>query len=343
MPATVRKFVIAVVKLGLLLALLIAIGGVVAWRQFEAFANAPAGAPAGGTLVVAPGDSFVQVLGKLRAAGVTSGHDLAWKALATRMQALPRLQVGEYALDPRLTPRAIIEKLVRGDVVRHRFTIVEGWSMRDLRAAIDRDAVLDDDIASLDDAGLMAALGRADVPAEGRFLPETYLFTRGETALSLLDQAADAMDVALADAWNARSADTPLESPEQLLTLASIIEKETGKASERPEIAGVFVRRLRLGMKLQTDPTVIYGLGTAFDGNLRRVHLRTDTPFNTYTRFGLPPHAIAMPGRAALMAAAQPLEGETLFFVARGDGSHQFSRTYAEHRAAVVRYQLGGR
>ena len=343
MPAFVRKFFRLVVRLGLLAALLLTIGGYFAWRHFEAFADTPAGAPEGSTLRVERGDSFVQVLGKLRAAGVTTGHDLEWKALAARMQALPRIQVGEYALEPTLTPRGILGKLTRGDVIRYRFTIVEGWSMRDLRAALARDPVLDDDAASMDDAQLMTALGRAGVPAEGRFLPETYVFTRGETSLALLDRAADAMDAALAEAWAARREDTPLESPEQLLTLASIIEKETGKASERPEIAGVFVRRLRMGMRLQTDPTVIYGLGAAFDGNLRRVDLETDTPFNTYTRFGLPPHAIAMPGRAALMAAAQPLDGETLYFVARGDGSHQFSRTYAEHREAVRRYQLGGR
>lgn len=343
MPAFIRKFVRFVVKLGLLFALLLAVGGYFAWRHFAAFADAPAAAPEGSTLLVERGDSFVQVLSKLRAAGVTAGHDVEWKALATRMQALPRLQVGEYALAPTLTPREIIEKFTRGDVIRYRFTIVEGWSMRDLRAALSRDAVLEDDVAPIDDAELMTALGRAGVPAEGRFLPETYLFTRGETAVALLDQAADAMDAELADAWAARRDDTPLQSPEQLLTLASIVEKETGKASERPEIAGVFVRRLRIGMRLQTDPTVIYGLGAAFDGNLRRRDLETDTPFNTYTRFGLPPHAIAMPGRAALMAAAQPLDGETLYFVARGDGSHQFSRTYGEHLQAVRRYQLGGR
>ena len=260
-----------------------------------------------------------------------------------QMQALPRIQVGEYALDPALSPRALLTKLTRGDVVRYRFTLVEGWSMRDLRAAIARDPVLEDDIAGLDDASVMAALGRADVPAEGRFLPETYLFTRGERASDVLEQAAEAMDRALGEAWEARRPDTPLQSADELLTLASIIEKETGKASERPEIAGVFVRRLRLGMRLQTDPTVIYGLGAAFDGNLRRIDLVTDTPFNTYTRSGLPPHPIAMPGRAALMAAARPLDGDTLFFVARGDGSHHFSRTYAEHRQAVRRYQLGGR
>lgn len=343
MRSLFRKLFGFLLKLGLLLALLAVVGGWFAWRHFEAFADAPAGAPEGTTIVVARGDSFVQVLGKLRAVGITSGHDLEWKLLATRMKALPRIQVGEYAIDPSLSPRALIGKLVRGDVIRHRFTIVEGWSMRDLRVAIGRHGVLEDDVAGIDDAALMDALGRAGVPAEGRFLPETYLFTRGEAASAVLDQAADAMDAALAEAWAARQDDLPLSSPEELLTLASIIEKETGKASERPEIAGVFVRRLNIGMRLQTDPTVIYGLGAAFDGNLRRVDLQTDTPFNTYTRFGLPPHPIAMPGRAALMAAAGPLDGETLYFVARGDGSHHFSRTYAEHREAVRRYQLGGR
>jgi UPF0755 protein len=215
--------------------------------------------------------------------------------------------------------------------------------MRDLRAAIARDAVLVDDVAALDDAALMAKLGREGVPAEGRFLPETYLFTRGDRASQLLRRANRAMDRALAEAWEGREDGLPIRSPEELLVLASIIEKETGKAEERPEIAGVFVRRLRLGMRLQTDPTVIYGLGDAFDGNLRRRDLETDTPFNTYTRHGLPPTPIAMPGRAALEAAARPLPGDSLYFVSRGDGSHVFSRTYDEHRAAVRRYQRGGR
>ena len=343
MLSTLRKLFGFLVKLGLLLALLAAVAGYFAWQHYRGFAGTPVGGTPAATLVVERGDSFAQVLDKLRAAGVATGSDLEWKALATEMQAHPRIQVGEYALDAALTPRQIIDKLIVGDIIRHRFTIVEGWSMRDLRAALGRHDVLEDDVRTLDDAALMAKLDRAGVPAEGRFLPETYLFTRGDGALSVLDQAADAMDAALAEAWAARAADTPLRSPEELLTLASIVEKETGKASERPEIAGVFARRLELGMRLQTDPTVIYGLGAAFDGNLRRVDLETDTPFNTYTRFGLPPHPIAMPGRAALMAAAQPLEGETLFFVARGDGSHHFSRTYPEHRDAVRRYQLGGR
>jgi len=325
-------------------ALVLVVGaGVLAWRHFEAFRTAPAGAPEDARLVVERGDGFATILGKLRALGVVVGHDLEWKLLAARMEALPRLQAGEYALSPALSPEAILRKLVEGDVVRYRFTLVEGWSMRDLRAAIARDPVLEDDVGGLDDGALMARLGRSGVPAEGRFLPETYQFVRGDAASEVLRRAAEAMDAALAEAWSARRADLPLDTPEQLLTLASIIEKETGQARERPEIAGVFVRRLRIGMRLQTDPTVIYGLGAAFDGNLRRRDLQADTPFNTYTRAGLPPHPIALPGRAALMAAAQPLDGETLYFVARGDGSHAFSRTYAEHREAVRRYQLGGR
>ncbi len=339
MRVFLRKLLLFVVLFGLLAGGL----GLWAWQHFQDFSVSPAGAEDDTSVVVARGDSFVQVLRKLRAAGVDAGHDLEWKLLATRTGALPSLQVGEYALSAALSPTDILRKLMTGDVIRYRFTIVEGWSMRDLRAALARHPVLEDDVAGLDDAALMARLDREGVAPEGRFLPETYVFSRGERAMGVLRQAAKAMDVALARAWAARQDDLPLKSPEDLLTLASIIEKETGKASERPEIAGVFVRRLRIGMRLQTDPTVIYGLGAAFDGNLRRRDLETDTPFNTYTRGGLPPTPIAMPGEAALMAAAQPLDGRTLYFVAKGDGSHQFSNNYAEHLRAVRRYQLGGR
>lgn len=325
--------------LGLLLLLLAVVLAV--WR-FEQFRSSPAAAPAG-ILLIERGDGFSDVLAKLRSQGMRAGWDLEWTLLAWRMGALPQLQVGEYALDPALTPEALIGQWMRGEVLRHRFTLVEGWSMRDLRAALAADPVLLDDISPHDDVALMRQIGRSGVPAEGRFLPETYLFVRGDTASALLSRAAAAMDRELAEAWAQRLPDLPLQSPEELLILASIIEKETGKAGERRRIAGVFVRRLELGMKLQTDPTVIYGLGAAFDGNLRRRDLRTDTPWNTYTRHGLPPTPIAMPGIAALRAAADPEPGEDLFFVARGDGSHHFSRTYAEHRNAVRRYQLGGR
>ncbi len=312
-----------------------------AWQRYQGFADTPI-ALAGSERIIAVerGDGFQDILDKLRAAGITEGHDLEWKVLAQEMQVVSRLQVGDYAIRHGITPRELLEKLESGQVIQHRFTIVEGWSLRELRAALARDEVLVKHAADLDDQALMAALDRAGQHPEGRFLPETYHYTRGMTDLDLLRRAALAMDKAVADAWGARAAGIPIDSPEQLLTLASIIEKETGKASERPEIAGVFARRLRLGMRLQTDPTVIYGMGSQYDGNIRRSDLTTDTPYNTYTRAGLPPTPIAMPGREALFAAANPAAGDTLYFVSRGDGSHVFSATLAEHNRAVACHQL---
>jgi UPF0755 protein len=189
----------------------------------------------------------------------------------------------------------------------------------------------------------MARLGAGGMHPEGRFLPETYHYTRGLTDLDVLRRTYTAMQTALEAAWRKRAADVPLKTPYEALILASIVEKETGVAAERPQIAGVFARRLRLGMLLQTDPTVIYGLGSAFDGNLTRRHLETPTPYNTYTTAGLPPTPIALPGRDALEAAVNPAPGEALYFVAKGDGSHHFSATLAEHNRAVARYQLGRR
>ncbi len=312
-----------------------------AWQRYQGFADTPI-ALAGSERIIAVerGDGFQDILDKLRAAGITEGHDLEWKVLAQEMQVVSRLQVGDYAIRHGITPRELLEKLESGQVIQHRFTIVEGWSLRELRAALARDEVLVKRTADLDDQALMAALDRAGQHPEGRFLPETYHYTRGMTDLDLLRRAALAMDKAVADAWGSRAAGIPIQTPEQLLTLASIIEKETGKASERPEIAGVFARRLTLGMRLQTDPTVIYGMGSQYDGNIRRSDLTTDTPYNTYTRAGLPPTPIAMPGRAALFAAANPADGDTLYFVARGDGSHVFSATLAEHNRAVACHQL---
>ncbi|KFL37468.1 hypothetical protein N788_09755 [Arenimonas donghaensis DSM 18148 = HO3-R19] len=311
------------------------------WQRYEGFANAPiALAESERILVVESGDGFQDILDKLRELGVEEGHDLEWKALAHEMKVVSRLQVGDYSIRHGITPAELLRKLERGDVIHYRFTLVEGWNLRDLRAALARDERIRQTLADASDAEMMAALGREGVHPEGRFLPETYHFTRGMSDLDLLRRAMLAMDSALADAWDDRLDDLPLETPDQLLTLASIIEKETGKASERPEIAGVFVRRLKLGMRLQTDPTVIYGMGSAYDGNIRRRDLTTDTPYNTYTRGGLPPTPIAMPGRAALAAAANPLPGNTLYFVSRGDGSHVFSATLAEHNRAVACHQL---
>ncbi len=318
----------------------VAIGGWL-WQRYLGFADTPlALSGEERILVVERGDGFQDILGKVRELGIDEGHDLEWQALAHEMQVIARLQVGDYTIRHGITPRELLTKLESGKVIQHRFTIVEGWSFRDLRAALAKDEMLGPGGASaLDDAALMAAIDRAGVHPEGRFLPETYHYTRGATDLDLLRRAALAMDKAVADAWSARAEGIPIETPEQLLILASIIEKETGKASERPEIAGVFIRRLKLGMRLQTDPTVIYGMGSQYDGNIRRSDLTTDTPYNTYTRGGLPPTPIAMPGRDALMAAANPAEGNTLYFVSRGDGSHVFSATLVEHNRAVNCYQ----
>jgi UPF0755 protein len=318
----------------------VAIGGWL-WQRYQGFAGTPiALAGTERILAVERGDGFQDILGKLRALGVQEGSDLEWQALAHEMQVISRLQVGDYAIRHGITPRELLLKLESGKVIQHRFTIVEGWNLRELRAALAKDEVLEQKARDLDDAALMAALERPGLHPEGRFLPETYHFTRGQSDLDVLRRAALAMDKALADVWAMRATDVPLETPEQLLVLASIIEKETGKVSERPEIAGVFARRLKLGMRLQTDPTVIYGMGSAYAGNIRRSDLTTDTPYNTYTRAGLPPTPIAMPGRAALMAAAQPAPGDALYFVARGDGSHVFSASLAEHNRAVACHQL---
>jgi len=317
----------------------IAFGGW-AWLRYQRFADAPAVGPGdAATVQVERGDGFRTVLRKLRAAGVDAGHDLEWQLLARRMDAAGKLKVGEYALEPGMTPRTLLERMRQGRVIHYRFTLVEGWNFRQLRAALDAATPLLHETAGMDDAAVMAAIGQPGRHPEGRFLPETYLYQRGDSDLDLLRRAHAAMERALAEAWAARAADVPLKSPEEALVLASIVEKETGQAHERPQIAGVFARRLQKGMLLQTDPTVIYGLGSAYDGNIRKRDLTTDTPYNTYTRPGLPPTPIAMPGRAALQAAVNPAPGDALYFVSRNDGSHVFSATYAEHAAAVDCHQ----
>ena len=312
-----------------------------AWSGHQRFAHSPlAGVEAGDNLLVERGDTLRGVVAKLQAQGIDAGRDLEWRLLARRLGAGGRIQAGEYALEPGLTPAQLLERMRDGQVVRHRFTIVEGWNIRELRAALGRATPLVQTLHEVDDAALMAMLGREGVHPEGRFLPETYAYDRGDTDVDLLRRAADDLDRALAAAWEARAGDLPIQSPDEALVLASIVEKETGIASERPRIAGVFTRRLRKGMRLQTDPTVIYGIGSAYDGNIRRSHLLADTPYNTYTRDGLPPTPIAMAGVDALRAATRPEEGDALYFVAVGDGSgrHVFSATLDAHNAAVRQY-----
>ena len=311
------------------------------WQGHRGFADAPmGGVSAESTLEVASGDAFPTVLRKLREQGVSSGTDLQWRLLARQTGTASQLKVGEYALDPALTPRELLQRMREGRTLQYRFTIVEGWNIRQLRAALRNATPLQQETAQMSDAELMEALGHAGQHPEGRFLPETYVYTRSESDLDVLKRAYAAMEKAVDAAWSKRAADIPLKSAEEMLILASIIEKETGIAEERPAISGVFARRMKLGMKLQTDPTVIYGIGSSYDGNIRRHHLTTDTPYNTYTRTGLTPTPIAMPGVAALNAAANPADGDALFFVAVGDGSgrHLFSSTLAEHNAAVAKY-----
>jgi UPF0755 protein len=328
-------------KLLALLFIAAIVAGGILWQRYQAFADRSIVLDNKERILsIAPGDGFHDVLKKLRALDVKSGSDLEWKALAQQMKVASRLQVGDYAITSGLSPRSILQRLEDGDIVQQKFTLIDGWNFRDLRKALKQTKHLKHEIDAMNDAEVMAKLGASGMHPEGRFLPETYLYSRGTSDLDILQRSFDAMEDALKNAWENRDDGLPLQSPEELLTLASIIEKETGNAEERAMISGVFIRRLNIGMRLQTDPTVIYGIGTAYDGNIRKKDLTTDTPYNTYTRDGLPPTPIAMPGIPALEAAAKPAEGDTLFFVARGDGSgrHVFSKNLAEHNAAVRNY-----
>lgn len=265
-------------------------------------------------------------------------------ALRARLDGHARgLKAGTYAIAPGDTPRAVLERLVAGRTAQFDVTFIEGSTFAELRERLAAAPHLGQTLAGLDDAGVLAALGIERASAEGLFFPSTYRYEAGSDDRELLERAHRRLLAELDAAWQARDPELPYATPYEALIMASIVEKETGRADERRAIAGVFVRRLVLGMKLQTDPTVIYGLGDAFDGNLRRADLRRDTPFNTYTRHGLPPTPIAMPGAAAIRAALDPAPGQALYFVARGDGTHAFSETLAEHNAAVRKYQLAGR
>lgn len=252
-----------------------------------------------------------------------------------------QIKAGSYELVPGTTPRRLLSMLVRGEETLKSVTLVEGWTFAQVRAALQKAEHLAPDTVGLGPEVIMEKLGRPGLHPEGRFFPDTYTYAKGSSDLSVLKRAARAMDKRLEAAWAQRSPDTPLKTPAEALILASIVEKETGKPSDRPQIGGVFTNRLRLGMMLQTDPTVIYGLGSQFDGNLRKRDLLADTPYNTYTRAGLPPTPIAMPGKAALLAAVQPAATPALYFVARGDGSSHFSASLDEHNRAVNKYIRG--
>ena len=315
-------------------------GLLLAYFRMQDFANDPLRLPETARVAVEKGDGLNRVLPKMRAAGVDQGWDWQWKLLARQMAMAGRVHVGDYEFKDGMSPAEMLAMLASGDTARVKYTLVEGRSFRQVRAELAALPDLDDDLTGKSDADIMTLLGRTGVHPEGRFLPDTYFVPKSGKRSDLLRQAAEAMDAVLAASWAGRDAGLPLKTPEELLTLASIVEKETGKAEERPRIAGVFVRRLQKGMRLETDPTVIYGIGDGYDGNIRKKDLQTVTPYNTYRINGLPPTPIAMPGRAALAAAAHPEPGDALFFVATGDGAHVFSATYDQHRKAVKTYQL---
>lgn len=316
------------------------IAGAWLWRDYRGLMNAPLieGAAESGVIWVEPGYTLITLSSTLETLGLTVS-DWRWRLLGRLRE--PVIRMGEYRIRPGETPLELLERMERGDVIRHRFTIVEGWTLEHLRAELAADPRIASSLAGVPDEDLMRRLGCDGCFAEGRFLPETYQYVRGDRDLDLLQRSFRAMQTVLAREWENRRSGLPLETPDELLIMASLIEMETMKAEERERVAGVFVRRLERGMRLQTDPTVVYGLGDDFDGRIRRRHLRTDHPWNTYTRHGLPPTPIGLPGPASIHAAAHPADGDALYFVARGDGSHHFSATLAEHNRAVARYILG--
>lgn len=291
-------------------------------------------------LSIEPGTSVRRVTQAVNEAGVQVNPTALYWWFRLSGQAR-QIKAGSYEIEPGTSPWHLLKKLIRGDEALRAVTLVEGWNFRQVREALADAESLKQDARDMTDDLLMASVGTPGSHPEGQFFPDTYTYSKGSSDLALLKRAHRAQAKHLQAAWSQRSPDSPLKTPEEALILASIVEKETGRASDRAMVAGVFVNRLRLGMPLQTDPTVIYGLGEKYNGKLHRRDLQTDTPYNTYTRAGLPPTPIAMPGKASLLAAVQPAATKALYFVARGDGQSQFSSTLEEHNRAVNKYQRG--
>ncbi len=290
-------------------------------------------------VVLAAGQSFSAFARQLEADGLLRDAWL-WSALARLDGSARRVQAGEYWLRRGDRPADLLQRLLAGDVVRYEVKLIEGWTLAEALATLSVHPELEKDLTGADETTVLGVLGLPEGHGEGLFFPDTYHFERGTSDADILRRAHRKLETELAAAWQSRDAGLPYESPYDALIVASLIEKETGRDADRANIAQVFVSRLHRGMRLQTDPSVIYGVGAAFDGDLTRRHLRTDTPYNTYTRHGLPPTPIALVGRASLQAAMHPAPGEFLYFVSRGDGSSHFSVSLEEHQAAVRRYQL---
>jgi UPF0755 protein len=308
--------------------------------SYRSYLQTPLQLPADGmVLQVEKGTNLRQLGRRLERQGVLSNGDMLywyarWKDLANHIHA------GEFRVPAGTTPPALLAILIKGKTISYNLTLVEGWDFAQVLKAVDNDPILAHTLDTRDPAEIMARMGYPDIHPEGRFFPDTYAFPRGTSDVEFLLRAYHRMERELADAWAKRAPDIAVDNAYQALILASIIEKETGVPGERKEISGVFSRRLKRGMKLQTDPTVIYGMGERYRGNIRRSDLLEDTPYNTYVHTGLPPTPICMPGRAAIDAALHPAPGKALYFVANGDGSHVFSDTLEQHNAAVRKYQL---
>jgi UPF0755 protein len=289
---------------------------------------------------IAPGTSPRTVAEKWVQAGVQTPPELLWLFFRVSGKA-PQMRAGNYSIERGTTPPQLLDRMLKGESVMEVVRITEGWTFKQMREALAQAPSLKATTKDMSEAQIMAALGLPNVAAEGRFFPDTYHYSRGATDMTVLRSAQQMLQKKLEAAWAERAKDVPLKTIDEALILASIVEKETGTEADRVKVSAVFNNRLRIGMPLQTDPTVIYGLGTAFDGNLRKKDLQTDTPYNTYTRKGLPPTPIALPGGNSIKAALQPAQMKALYFVARGDGSSVFSDNLADHNRAVNQYQRG--
>ncbi len=314
---------------------------VIAWllMDFKTFRQNPLPIPQAGTvLMIQPGSSLKSIAGQLNEQGILD-RPLYLVFLARYLDLDSRIQAGEFFLQSGINPEQLLQHLAEGQVLQHSLTLIEGETFKEMMQRVSGNAILVRTLEDTDGETVMRAIGYPGLHPEGRFMPETYKFPRGTTDVEFLQRAYLDMEGFLHRSWPNRDKDLPIKSPYDALILASIVEKETGVPEERQRIAGVFVRRLSKGMKLQTDPTVIYGMGDSYTGDIRYRDLRQDTPYNTYVRFGLPPTPIAMPGQDAIRAVMHPADGKELYFVAIGDGSHYFSSTLREHNRAVDRYQ----
>jgi UPF0755 protein len=326
------------VRLSLAAALVLGLLAGGCWGLWRWHLDRPLSLAAAHSFQVEKGDGVARIARRLKDEGILA-HTFWFEQLARLQGSEKRIKFGEYEIQPNATPRQILELLTAGRVAQHAVTILEGWSFKDVIAALNRHPDLAPEVMGRSPEAIMARLGAPGQAPEGRFFPDTYFVSHGTTDLEVLRRAYAKMTAVLDEEWPKRAPNLPYATPYEALIMASIVEKETAKSEERPQVAGVFTRRLEKKMRLQTDPTVIYGMRDGYGGNIRKSDLRKDTPYNTYTRAGLPPTPIALPGLGAIRAALHPAGGDALYFVARGDGSHVFSATLDAHERAVDQFQ----